>query len=112
VEKTLREEILRMLPGKEQIRAGAPVNISIDVAAAVAAENQKLQQSLNAGDVSTIIARYPVRETPALGEIAVKLGFRNRDQYEGAVRQMAMDDENALSFMRTLFGDLAAEINC
>jgi hypothetical protein len=51
-----------------------------------------------------------VRETPALDTIARKLGFQDRDQYEGAVRKLLMDEADALTFVRSLFGTLARDI--
>ena len=111
IEKTLREEIYRNLPRGKEIAAATPINISIDVAAVVTAERGYLQEALATGELSAVIARYPVRETPALTEIAVKLGFQNREQYEGAVRKLLIDDNGALTFVKSLFGTLGADIN-
>jgi ABC-type lipoprotein export system ATPase subunit len=111
VEKALQEQIIRQMPGQKEIRAAAPFNISVDIVAAVAAERTKLQQHITDRNLSEIIARYPVRETSALTDIAKKLGFQNREQYEGAVRKLLMDDDDALTFVRSLFGTLYADIN-
>lgn len=111
VEKAIREDILRHLPGQPEIAAGKPVNLSIDVSAVVDAERVRIQNSVDAGDLSDIIARYPVRETSALAEIAKRLGFQGREQYEGAVRKLLMDDEVALKFVTSLFGTLKADID-
>lgn len=111
VEKAIREDILRHLPGQPEIAAGTPINISIDVSAVVDAERVSIQNSLDAGDLSGIIARYPVRETSALTEIAKRLGFQSREQYEGAVRKLLIDDEAALIFVTSLFGSLKADID-
>jgi ABC-type lipoprotein export system ATPase subunit len=111
VEKTLREHASRHLPRRAEIAAGTPFNISIDVAAAVAAERARLEAALGASDVAAIIARYPVRETPALAEIASNLGFQSRRQYERAVRKLMIDDGEALTLVRSLFGTLAADID-
>jgi hypothetical protein len=109
-EKTLREEVFRHLPRREEIAAGAPINVSIDVASAVTAERERLQDALNAGNFAEIISQYPVRETPALDKITKELGFQNREQYEGAVRKLLMDDNEALTFVKSLFGTLASDI--
>lgn len=110
VEKTLREQILQQLPGREEIAAGTPVNISIDVAAAVATESARLRALLAAGDLDAIIARYPVRETQTLAEIAIQLGFQGKEQYEGAVRTLLAADEKARVAVKALFGTLADDI--
>jgi hypothetical protein len=109
-EKRVREEFFAHIPNKGQISAAAPVNISIDVPKIVGEERSRLQAALDAGDLTTIVSRYPVRETPALDTIARELGFQNRNQYEGAVRKLLMDEPDALAFVRSLFGTLAADI--
>ena len=111
VEKTIREEIFRHLPRRTDIGNAAPINISIDVATIVTTERSRLQQALDNSDLSAIISRYPIRETAALNEIASKLGFQKREQYEGAVRKLLMDDNGALIFVKSLFGALEADIN-
>jgi ABC-type cobalamin/Fe3+-siderophores transport system ATPase subunit len=110
-EKALREEVLRRLPRRQEIASGQPINISIDVASVVSAERGRLLEAIGAGDVSAIIAQYPIRETPALARIANELGFKSREQYQGAVRKLLMDDAAALSFVRALFGTLGADID-
>ncbi len=110
VEKSLREEIMRLLPGREQIATGAAVNITVDVAGAVATESSRLQAFVEAGNLGAIIARYPVRETGALAEIALKLGFQGREQYEGAVRTLLADNEEARATVKGLFGSLGEVI--
>ncbi len=109
-EKALREEVFRHLPRREEIAAGSPINISIDVASAVRVERERLQNALDIGNLAEIISQYPVRETPALDKIAKELGFQNREQYEGAVRKLLMDDDEALTFVKSLFGTLKSDI--
>lgn len=110
-EKALREKIFQHLPGKKEIATATPINISIDVATAVAEERGRLQDALNASNFEKIITQYPVRETPALTEIARKLGFQDREQYEGTVRKLLLDDAEALEFVKSLFGTLGADMD-
>jgi ABC-type Mn2+/Zn2+ transport system ATPase subunit len=86
IEKTIRNEIDIQRPTQAQIAAGTAINITIDVAAALAAERTALNALVAAQDLENIVCRYPVRETPALTEIARRLGFQDRAQYENAVR--------------------------
>lgn len=109
-EKSVREEVFRHLPKREDIIAGTSINIGINVSDFVAQERGKLQNAIASADLSAIIARYPVRETPALDRIAQNLGFQNCAQYERAIQKMLMDDDDALSFVRSQFGTLAADI--
>ncbi|MBT3321898.1 MAG: AAA family ATPase [Anaerolineae bacterium] len=110
VEKLIRKEFFQHLPNKNKIALGTPIDISIDVASIVAEERDRFQEALDAVDLAIIISRYPIRETPALSEIARRLGFQGRKQYEGAVQKMLMDDEDALAFVKSLFGTLEADI--
>jgi ABC-type Mn2+/Zn2+ transport system ATPase subunit len=109
-EKLVREEFFSHIPNKDQISAAAPVNFSIDVPKIVGEERALLQKALDEGDLTAVLSRYPIRETPALSEIARNLGFQDRYQYEGAVQKLLMDEAGALAFVRSLFGTLAADI--
>lgn len=109
-EKLVREEFFGHIPSKNEISAAAPVDISIDVPRIVGEERARLQEAIEAGDLTVIVSRYPVRETPALDAIAKKLGFQDRAQYEGAVRKLLMDDADALASVQNLFDPLVAKI--
>jgi hypothetical protein len=110
VEAALRQELMSKLPKRSDIAAGQPIEVRIEVASAVAAEAVRLEGYCDAKDLGSIFARYPIRETPALDQIANRLGFQSRRQYEEAVRKMLMDDVDALAQLRGLFGTLVADI--
>lgn len=74
-------------------------------------ERDRLQDALDNGNLEEVIKQYPIRETPALAEIAKKIGFQNRKQYEGAVRKLLMDDNEALRFVKSLFGTLVEDVS-
>jgi hypothetical protein len=99
------------MPGKEEIAGANPIDISVDVSSIVKEECDRLQDALGNGKFEEVIARYPIRETPALTEIARKMGFQNREQYEGAVMQLLVDDAEALEFVKSLFGTLAEDMH-
>ena len=109
-EKAVRNQITKSLPGKEEIAAAKPVTVTVDVAAIVAAEKSKFEAYIMQRDLASIINRYPIRESSALSDIAIKLGFKSREQYEGAVIKLLIDDAEALTFVRGLFGDLEHDI--
>jgi ABC-type cobalamin/Fe3+-siderophores transport system ATPase subunit len=111
VEKNLREEMFRHLPRRQDIATANPINVTINVSDVVKTERDRLENAISTGDSTQIIGQYPIRETPALNKISKELGFQNRDQYEGAVRKLLMDDPIALSFVRSLFGTLESDIN-
>ncbi len=110
-EKVLREKVFQHLPNKAKITSATPINVSIDVATTVKEEHDRLQDALDKGRLEEIVARYPIRETPALSEIAKRLGFKDREQYEGSVRKLLMDDDEALRLVRALFGTLEVDID-
>jgi energy-coupling factor transporter ATP-binding protein EcfA2 len=109
-EKSVREAVFKLLPNRQEIATGTPIKVEIDVASAVQAEANRFETALAAGDLAELITRYPVRETPALAEIAVRLGFQNRSQYEAAVRKMFLDEADVLKLVRDQFGILASEL--
>lgn len=110
IEKGILETINAQRPTQETIAAGAAVNIQIDVRTAQAAEESALRALINSADLPRIIARYPVRETAALTEIARRLGFQNREQYENSVRKLLLDDASSVDYVRSSFGALANDI--
>lgn len=109
-EKAVREQVFQCLPRAGDIEKRQPINVTIDVDAIRTAEEARFDQAIASGNFIDLITRYPLRETPALHEIATKLDFRNRSKYEGAVRKMLIDDADALKFVRELFGSLVSEI--
>lgn len=109
-ERLVREEFFRHLPTKAGVEAGTSINVQIDVGAYLAGEAARLDTALNGDDIETLVCRYPIRDTPALGHVATKLGFRGRSQYEKAVRKLLMDDVDALAFARSLFDGLDQEL--
>lgn len=111
VEASLREELMSKLPKRQDIAAAQRIEVTIDVPAAVERERNRLDQACEQKDLQFIVARYPIRETPALRQIALKLGFQGESQYEDAVRKLLIDDPKALDFVRALFGSLYAAIS-
>lgn len=111
VEASIRQSLMSKLPKRSDIAQAQPINITIDVPGIVAEEVARLTQACNDGDLGAIIARYPVRETSALREIAIGLGFQGRTQYENAVRKLLMDDADALAALQALFSTLKADID-
>jgi len=110
-EKIIRKEMFSYLPRQKDIAKAEPINVLIDVPAFVTKERLRLQDALDDNNLSVIIEQYPVRETDALNQISSKLGFQSPHKYEGAVRKLLMDDKAALTFVKSLFGTLEADLN-
>lgn len=111
IEKVLRERVLEYVPTQPQIAEAKPIEISIDVTVVVAEEKARFQSALDSGNLTEIIEKYPIRETPATSRIATNLGFGKREQYESAVRKLLLEDQTALTFVRSLFGSLEADLS-
>jgi len=111
VERTLRESIMSSLPGQPEIAAGTTVSIVRDVAAFVAAELQRLDDAISVGNLEELIERYPVRETSALTDIARKLGFQSRRQYEEAVLKLLIDDPSSLQMVQGFLCGLPTDLD-
>ena len=108
--KALRESVMEQIPNDDRLLAGEKVEIANDAIAAHAERVARLEAAVAAGDWDTILTACSVRETNALDSISAKLGFRRRQDYQRAVRQMLAQDADALGFVRTLFGDLPGQI--
>lgn len=109
-EKAVREDFFSYVPKEPDIQDKRPIDVKIDVAKYVDQEYGRLERELNAGNLVEIISRYPVRETSALDRIAKALEFQNRKQYERAVRKLLIDDQEALTFVKSLFGTLVSDL--
>jgi ABC-type cobalamin/Fe3+-siderophores transport system ATPase subunit len=110
VERQIRRVVFENMPTKADIRAGAPVNIELNLPAIKAFEEADFDRFISSSDLESILERYPLRECGALGKIAFSLGMRNRADYESAVRVLLTEDNEAIEFLRGLFGDLVSEL--
>jgi ABC-type cobalamin/Fe3+-siderophores transport system ATPase subunit len=109
VQRLTRRAIFAALPNKDDIGVGSPVQIAIDVAKLKAVETADFDRFVNSNDLSAILERYPLRESGALSRIATALGLKTRADYENAVRVLLQEDAEAMTFLRSMFGDLVAE---
>lgn len=109
--KALRNHIGAQMPSDEDLLAGQEVNVVNNAAAIRATRKEEIDAAVRAENWEAILTRCPVRESPALGSISAELGFRVIRDYEKAVRHLLSTDEDALSFVRGLFGDLIDQIN-
>jgi hypothetical protein len=111
VEKSVRDSIMKSLPGLDAIAIGNPISLSVDVPAVVSAELARFDKAHKEADLAALVRRYPVRESSALADIAIRLGFKSRAKYEAAVRKLLMDDKEALTLARGFFGTLTKELS-
>lgn len=75
-----------------------------------ATRKAELDTAVETKDWITNLTRCSVRECEALENIVVALGFRKLADYEKAVRHMLTVDDEALTFVRNLFGRLPTDL--
>lgn len=109
-EQAVKDLIGLEMPDWRKIQAGGNVSITLDAQALYTAERAQLEAWIETGDVPKIIARYPIRETMALVGIVSSLQFKNKDQYEAAVRKLVTDDSTIKNLLISFFGGLPAAL--
>lgn len=109
-EQAVKDQISIGMPDWKKIQAGDNVAIEVDAQALYDEERERLQAFVNAKDIGSIIARYPIRETPALEAIVSALQFKSKSQYESAVRKLVIDDAEIKAILLGFFGDLPAAV--
>ena len=109
--RTARSKVLESLPLREDVVAGAPVKIEIDIAALRSEEDARFVALTDAKNWDGLLARYPVRESPAFGRVVNKLGMTDEAFYRAAVLKLLQDEPQAVTHLRSLLGDLPSQID-
>jgi ABC-type cobalamin/Fe3+-siderophores transport system ATPase subunit len=92
VERKVKEKVLYETPDWRAILE-SNVDIVISTNEVLNCEKELINRMLSEKNIAALIARYPVRETPALESISKALGFLSQYKYEQAVRKMLIDSE-------------------
>ena len=111
VEKKMRREMNKDLPDHRYIAANDVFDRHVDLQGYREKEYVQFETLVTAKDVGGLIARYPIRETPALRHIASGLNFQTTGKYEMAVREVLVGDEEARNALRGLLGGLEAVLD-
>ena len=109
-EQAVKDKISMQMPDWKMIRGGVTVSITFDSQSMYQAEKTMLQSWIAAADAEKIVARYPIRETMALAAVVNALQFKNRGQYEAAVRKLVSDDTSIRATLLAHFGGLVAAL--
>ena len=83
-ERVLRDAVLGNLPTERALVDAGEQDITIVVQSPYQAEVHRIEQFIAEGNLDAIIARYPVRESTILTEVAKALRFSRREDYEKA----------------------------
>jgi len=85
----------RLLPKRDEIVFDAVTKISVDNSLIYNSESEKFDALHEGRDFEGIILNYPIKKTRIPQIIARALGFKDKDQYFGAVRGVLISDEQA-----------------
>lgn len=110
-EKQVREQIFANLPTRHSVSDRENVSIEVDVNAIVLSEINAIDSAIEETNLAALIQKYPLRTTPALDRIARNLGFQGRDQFEGAVLAALIEDEDLVTYVRSLFEPLTSDLS-
>lgn len=108
--KSTRKLIMEQIPNDDDLLDGKDViitNVGSDLHKKRKAE---LDAAVAEKDWDTILNICSIRECDACGNIVAALGFRKISDYEKAVRHLLTVDNEALLFVRGLFGRLCIEL--
>ncbi|MDR0771043.1 MAG: ATP-binding protein [Burkholderiales bacterium] len=109
-ERSARAQVFSLLPKKGEVAAGGKRTAEIDFTKCFQVEAANIKTLIDASDFVGVLKRYPVRESRALDAIAKALNFVDRAQYEATVRNLLMDDSEAVKLARDLLGALPADL--
>ena len=104
--KVVRREVYAQIPNDDDLLVGQSLAVKNNAKAILSARRRALDDAVERGDWEALVAKCPVRESSALADISAALGFRSRREYEKAVRHLLDSDDQAMGFVRGLFGDL------
>ena len=108
--KLVHRRIYDQIPKDDEIMGGQPVTIENNAKVILAARKRELDDAVGSGDWEVLVTKCSVRESSALAKIAYALGFRNRGDYEKAVRHLLSSDDEAMGVVRRMFGGLCERL--
>jgi hypothetical protein len=92
VERRVKDKVLYETPSWKDILA-REIEVTISTSEILNEENKLISKLIDERNITALVARYPVRETPSLECVAKELGFLSQEKYEQAVRKMLCDSE-------------------
>lgn len=109
-ELKLRNEVVNAIPDRRELAANQDRQVSISVASPYAIELTRLEGFVTSGDLDSIVAKYPIRESQLLTTLAATLRFRDRADYERAVLARVSSDAHLRNALMQKLGMLATEL--
>lgn len=108
-EKQIRTQAMMLLPKHKDIIQRGDFEFKLDLKEILEKEEALFDKLVADNNLNSLIARYPIRETPVLNGIVNGLGL-SRDVYESAVRKLIIDNKDTKEFYKSLLSSLTALI--
>ena len=100
---------MKALPKKNEIGSSL-FRIEIDLGDRLNAERKIFDDLIAKEELTSLLSRYPVRESPVLAAIAKALRFQSTEQYEEAVLKALVDEPGLLATTKALYQSLVNDI--
>jgi ABC-type cobalamin/Fe3+-siderophores transport system ATPase subunit len=110
-ERQVRDALLAQMPKRDELVAAASPTIQINGQSAYPVELARFNAMLDAQDLYSIIARYPVRHSGILGTIAKALKFQGCTDYETAAVARISSDETLRDALLLKLDPMSTAIN-
>lgn len=106
VKKSIRRRIMEQIPNDDALLDGHSVTLENTAKEDLTERSRELDMAVANGCWETILTKCPVRKSGARNEIRSTLRFQSIEDYQSAVLNLVEKNNDALEFVRSLFGDL------
>lgn len=94
VTKKISDSIIREIPGKNKIKEIEKITISKSVKEIKDQETALISELIQKRDVTGLLVKYPLKETPIQNYIAKGMGYSSSKEYESKVRALVKTNED------------------
>jgi hypothetical protein len=109
-ERTLRDKIIENIPRRDQLIGAGSEFINIEIESSYPQLLSSLKSAISRGDLDVIVAKFPVRESGVLSDIAGELRFKGTADYEKAALTVIASEVSLLEILLSKLGGLAPQL--
>lgn len=109
VERKVKDLLSKKSPPWKEILLNN-VEINFTTSSILQEEMGLIEQLLESKNIERLIARYPVRETPALEFISKKALFQSKEKYEQAVRKLLIESDDTKNMLKALINPVTVKL--
>lgn len=106
-ERVLRDLVVSQIPGWKSILESAAAEINLSVASPYDVELKRFRELVDAAQWDQLVARYPLRESPAFGLVAKSLQCVSNNIYEQTLLSRLHADDDLVARLRIMVGPLS-----